>query len=131
SRTPPVQESTPQTEGPAKRITQPKNVGERPPDHEQREGIEQAECCELAERMHRQRPKTMVSEHDAEDSQEDVATDHDRDKPPREDAAQRQAHNGRENEQAVGGRVKKLTETGHLLQPTRENPVEIVGDTRN
>jgi hypothetical protein len=72
----------------------------------------------------------VIGEHEAEHAEHHVTADDDREQPPRDDAAHREADERSEDEQPVGSGVEQLAKPALLIELAGDQPVEEVGDAR-
>ena len=99
-------------------------------EEQQREGVEQVEGRGLAEEVHRQRAVAAGAQQRHQPPQQQVAQRQDQRDPPRDDVAQGEADDDREDVEPVGDRVEDLAELRGLVELAGEVAVEVVGDAR-
>src|SRR5690606_3533791 len=68
---------------------------------------------------------------DPEDEQQHVPADDDRDEPPRHDSPDGESDERREDEEPVRGGIEQLSKPRDLVEPSRKDPVEKVGEARD
>src|SRR6516225_6007361 len=130
-RGPPVQDGSPDREGPAY------DPGQRPApagviaEEQQRERVEQAQGGGLADQADLQGAEAGPAfEHGQRPAHHQLADREDGDQPPRDDFPYRERDDGRRDVQPVGQRIEHLAEPAALVQRAGNLAVQPVGNAR-